>query len=115
LGAAKTAQWLRALAALPKDLNPGPSTHIRQITTACNSSSKVSDTIFSHPQVPSHIYSHRHTYTGNINKNTFFKRTKLGSQGDGPVVKSASCSGKGPEFGSQNSHFLISKLPEKLN
>lgn len=47
------AKWYRALAALPEDLNSIPSTHIRQPTTAYNSSFSRSDTLW--PQwLPAH-------------------------------------------------------------
>jgi hypothetical protein len=39
-------QWGRALAALAEDLGYIPSTHIRQLTNACNSSSRDSDIVF---------------------------------------------------------------------
>jgi hypothetical protein len=43
---------LRGLAALPEDLSSVPSTRIRQLTTAFNSSFKRSNTHFWPPQIP---------------------------------------------------------------
>ena len=43
IGAGEMAQWLRTLVVLPEDLSLILSTHM-QLTTVCNSSSKVSDT-----------------------------------------------------------------------
>ena len=42
-GAGEMSQWLTALAALPKDLDPIPSTHTA--ADNCNSSSSRSDTL----------------------------------------------------------------------
>lgn len=39
-GAREKAQWLRAPAPLAMDLGSGPSIHIRQLTAACNSTSR---------------------------------------------------------------------------
>lgn len=35
--AREMAQWLKVVAALPQDLSLIPSTHVRQLTTTCNS------------------------------------------------------------------------------
>jgi hypothetical protein len=57
--AGEMAQWLRAYTVLPEDLRSIPSTHIRWLTTICNSSSRGSSDQASadmHPHTPIHTY-----------------------------------------------------------
>lgn len=56
------AQWLTVLCTLPEDLNSIPRTHVKQLTTTCNSCSRGSDAILWLVSVPyTHsIHSHRH-------------------------------------------------------
>jgi hypothetical protein len=51
------AQQLKTLTTLPKDLSSNPSTHIKQVTTACNSSSRNLILILS-----SRLHGYLHTY-----------------------------------------------------
>ena len=51
-----TTQWLRSLTALPEGLSSLPITHTRQLTTACNSSSRGSDALFWPPRAPEHLW-----------------------------------------------------------
>lgn len=63
-------QWFRTLAALTEDPGSMCITHIRQLTTNCNSSFRGSDA-FSPLWVPAHIcvYMHEHTHiTLKLNK-----------------------------------------------
>lgn len=59
----QTPQLLKALAAPPEDLSKPPRTHIRQLTTPCNSSSQWSNTLFWLQQATAHMcgYTHRRT------------------------------------------------------
>ena len=70
--AEKQVEQLIAFAALPQDLSSVASTHIRQLTTSCESSSRGSD-----PLLCSTVPTHRwHTYTDthiHINKIHIFK------------------------------------------
>lgn len=50
----KMAQWLRRLSALGQDLCLVPSTHVRHLITACNSSFRASDTTMG-PPLAQHI------------------------------------------------------------
>lgn len=40
--------WVRALTALPKDLNMVSSNHVKELTSASNSSSRRSNNVFRH-------------------------------------------------------------------
>lgn len=44
-GGLEMTQWLRILAAFSEDLSSDPSTHVRQLTTACNSSPRGSENL----------------------------------------------------------------------
>lgn len=61
-GAGEMAQWVRALSALPEELNSIPSTQVRQLTTPYNSGSRAS-CIFWLPQVCTQVVCTRaHTH-----------------------------------------------------
>ena len=58
-----------------------PSTHVRQLTTACDSSSGVTDALFDLSRQWIHTHTHTHTHTPLI-------KNKLNpSWGDGLIVK----------------------------
>jgi hypothetical protein len=59
-GAGETAQHLRALAALSQDWSSVPGTHIRRLTTMCNSS--VTGSIFGCPQASGQMWGDTHTH-----------------------------------------------------
>lgn len=54
----KTAKWLMARTALPKDMSSAPSTHIQRLTATCHASSRGSD-----PSSGQHENPHVHTHT----------------------------------------------------
>lgn len=60
-------QHLRAHTVLPEDSSAVLCTHIRLLTTACNSSSKKSDTPGPHP-TGTNAYTYPHKFTHNILK-----------------------------------------------
>jgi hypothetical protein len=71
------AQWLGMLAAVPEDVSLLPNTHIRQLTTVCNFSSRGPDTPFCPLRTPTFTQTERHTHArACANKNSiksFFK------------------------------------------
>lgn len=56
------AQQYRGGTALLEDLSLPPDTHIRQLTTACNSSSMESGALLWPPRVPAHTCTDTHTH-----------------------------------------------------
>lgn len=58
------AQWLRALTACPLHLSSAPSTHDGQLTTTCNSSSRLSSGVCKHHKG---TFMHMHKYTQKLN------------------------------------------------
>lgn len=68
------AQKSRELSTFPEDQSLTPSPHVRQLTSASNSSSRVSDALFWYPQalvctVSAHIDTDIYTYMKIIFKN----------------------------------------------
>jgi hypothetical protein len=62
-GIGEMAPWLRELAALREDRGSVASTHIRQFVTICNSSLRVSGTLFWPLQyLNTSTYTERHTH-----------------------------------------------------
>lgn len=66
-GAEEIVQQLRVLTAFTKDSNADPSTHIRWLTTACDSSSKGPSILLWPPWTPLHLWyirtqTYRNTY-----------------------------------------------------
>lgn len=64
VGAEVMAQWLRALTACPLHLSSAPSTHDGQLTTACNSSFRLSSGVCKHHKG---TFMHMHKYTQKLN------------------------------------------------
>ena len=72
---------IESAVALPEDSSLVPSTHVRQLTTACDSSSGVTDALFDLSRQWIHTHTHTHTHTPLI-------KNKLNpSWGDGLIVK----------------------------
>jgi hypothetical protein len=77
MGTGEMTQWSRAFSAVLENWSLDPSTHAKQLTNACNSSSKGSDISFglyghlnaqTHTQTDMgtqmHTHTHTHTHTG---------------------------------------------------
>jgi hypothetical protein len=67
-GVGPLAQWLRALAALEKDLSSIPSTYIRWFTTTYNSRSRTADACLWAPCAAARMYTCKHISTYNTHK-----------------------------------------------